>query len=785
MRIKSVHIVNFGKLHEMKMELSSGLNVVRGDNGWGKTTLAAFVKAMLYGLASTSKRALRENERRMYLPWQGGPFGGSMEFEAGGKAYRAERFFGAKDRDDRFVLYDLATGLVSGDYSERLGEELFHMDRGAYERSCFLGQLKLPVSVNDSLNARLTRVEEDAGDMRNYERAMESLESRMKFYRKTGNRGEIAALQEERRRIRERMAGCREREEEKAGLQRKLREAKTRADRLQERENALRDRERELREMKDESARQEQYQLLKRRAEEATERLRLANVELARFERAPLGEEELDRLRERLYELRAVRAQADEAGRQERLAEERCAAVSERAVHGRRDVVRGQEEPEVGRAAEPESAVSAERRDGVRARLAAPLICGVLAALLLAAALFLLMQSGSAGSAASQNVAASAGAAAAWSAAMTIASGAPPLLIAAACILIVSAFLLYGRAVKENREEAENEARRAEEERALGEQLRELREKRDRLERQAEALRTEIARALRGPEDADGESLETLWRQERRDSLDYGRLCRECALRREAARTSREEFLELSRSLPQPRTEQEQRESTILQEPPEPSPPPGQREPSSPPEQPQPELALLLTLDRLLEELRQTGRERQETAAEAVRLESRIAMLEEYTARIPELSEAEQEFSERIREAEREYALLERTAALLREARDRFLARYLQKLKEQTGYYANLLEPEMETLPELNVALKPRLLEAGALREMESFSAGWQDLLWLSERFALMDALGGEEEAPAILDDPFVNLDDRKRRRAMELLEKMGERRQILYFACR
>ena len=100
MQIKKIHISNFGKLHEMQMDFSEGLNVINGENGWGKSTLAAFLKAMLYGMDVTTKRSLLENERRRYKPWQGGAYGGSMEFEANGKSYRMERFFGTKERED-------------------------------------------------------------------------------------------------------------------------------------------------------------------------------------------------------------------------------------------------------------------------------------------------------------------------------------------------------------------------------------------------------------------------------------------------------------------------------------------------------------------------------------------------------------------------------------------------------------------------------------------------------------------------------------------------------------
>ena len=85
MRSIRIHIENFGGLQDFDLEFQPGLNRISAANGWGKTTAAAFLKAMFYGLESTSRRSLRENERKKYLPWQGGAYGGSMDFSAGGK----------------------------------------------------------------------------------------------------------------------------------------------------------------------------------------------------------------------------------------------------------------------------------------------------------------------------------------------------------------------------------------------------------------------------------------------------------------------------------------------------------------------------------------------------------------------------------------------------------------------------------------------------------------------------------------------------------------------------
>ena len=72
MRIIGLHVQNFGGLCDHTETFAEGLNLRLHPNGWGKSTLAVFIKAMLYGLPATTKRSLIENERKRYFPWNGG-----------------------------------------------------------------------------------------------------------------------------------------------------------------------------------------------------------------------------------------------------------------------------------------------------------------------------------------------------------------------------------------------------------------------------------------------------------------------------------------------------------------------------------------------------------------------------------------------------------------------------------------------------------------------------------------------------------------------------------------
>ena len=106
MKLIRCHVENFGKLSDFDYSFADGLNCLRQDNGWGKTTLANFIKAMFYGLPVTTKKNLVENERKKYTPWQGGNYGGNLIFEIKQKQYRIERFFGKKEAEDVYNLID-------------------------------------------------------------------------------------------------------------------------------------------------------------------------------------------------------------------------------------------------------------------------------------------------------------------------------------------------------------------------------------------------------------------------------------------------------------------------------------------------------------------------------------------------------------------------------------------------------------------------------------------------------------------------------------------------------
>ncbi len=193
MRMIECSIAGFGRLCSEHFSFNNGLNSILAKNGQGKSTLAAFICAMLYGLSDTKKQSLEDNDRKKFAPWQGGTFGGSLTILTQRGTYRIERSFGKKASEDTFLLYDAKTGRLSGDFSANIGEELFGIDRDGFLRTVFLSERTLSEkNENRSVSAKLSGTTGISADMGELDTALAVLEEQRRIYSKKGGAGIIS-----------------------------------------------------------------------------------------------------------------------------------------------------------------------------------------------------------------------------------------------------------------------------------------------------------------------------------------------------------------------------------------------------------------------------------------------------------------------------------------------------------------------------------------------------------------------------------------------------------------
>lgn len=146
MIIEKIVIKSFGLLTDMTLEFSNTVNVIEGRNESGKSTIAAFIKYMLYGFDNTEPDDA-PSERRKRINWESGVASGSMYVNVKGKRYLITRTTTPTDNGSARASYkeessivDLETGSPAfGRMSA--GEVFFGVEREMFENTAFIGQI--------------------------------------------------------------------------------------------------------------------------------------------------------------------------------------------------------------------------------------------------------------------------------------------------------------------------------------------------------------------------------------------------------------------------------------------------------------------------------------------------------------------------------------------------------------------------------------------------------------------------------------------------------------------
>ena len=146
MIIEKITINSFGHLSNLSLDFSESVNVIEGQNEAGKSTIAAFIKYMLYGFEPTEE-AGAVGERKKRINWDTGIAEGSMNVSVKGKKYLINRSTavtteqgGRTSYKEESSIIDLENGTPAFGKLPA-GEVFFGVDRELFENTAFLGQL--------------------------------------------------------------------------------------------------------------------------------------------------------------------------------------------------------------------------------------------------------------------------------------------------------------------------------------------------------------------------------------------------------------------------------------------------------------------------------------------------------------------------------------------------------------------------------------------------------------------------------------------------------------------
>ena len=133
MVILGLNIAAFGKLSNKEIPLRPGTNVITGDNESGKTTIAVFLKSMLYGMEEG------DNVYERYYPFGfSGVYGGSLTILSEDRVYELKRSFLKSNPDLSITCTE--DGEALEDPEGWLEENRGGLSRAEYEASGYIAQ---------------------------------------------------------------------------------------------------------------------------------------------------------------------------------------------------------------------------------------------------------------------------------------------------------------------------------------------------------------------------------------------------------------------------------------------------------------------------------------------------------------------------------------------------------------------------------------------------------------------------------------------------------------------
>ena len=212
MIIEKIVIKSFGAINDMTLEFSPKINVIEGQNEAGKSTIAAFIRYMLYGFDSTDGGDCSEHQKR--ISWKTGRAEGMMFVKVQGKRYQITRSTTPTDNSPRPTykeessIVDLETG--SPAFGKRsAGDVFFKVDSSLFDNTAFIGQLGDSSFSEERVTESIENIIFSGNEKINSQRAINSLSEKMEeLIHKNGNGGAIYELAKRELEIEEKLEAC-------------------------------------------------------------------------------------------------------------------------------------------------------------------------------------------------------------------------------------------------------------------------------------------------------------------------------------------------------------------------------------------------------------------------------------------------------------------------------------------------------------------------------------------------------------------------------------------------
>lgn len=747
MKLLRCYVQNYGKLHEFSYDFNNGLNIILQENGWGKSTFASFIKSMLFGLPSTTKHDLDQNERAKYTPWQGGSFGGWLEFTLDGLPYRVERTFGETKSKDKVKFYDLKTNQEIED--ENFVENKLGINADTFMRSTFVEQGVFSTASNESIKARLGKLLQNDSNFELSAVDKKLLEKQTSYRLLKGKGGKIYNLEMEQVDARQKIAEASAAAQEIKVLSQKMTEINTQSEIIEQQIKVLRETQDRINEQKAKQGMREYYQNLVQDYEKAKQKH--AEI-LQSFGATPPTKDDLIRLDEiqRKYEQLRLKLETFETNSQsQKMAELKGyfavgVPTDEELTHASDLLKRLRSMPD---------------EDGIKAINQKPKSTkpsGIIAAalggiILVLAVIFGFVQSrliiGIAGLVVGL---------------VAIGVGLYHILKKPENLINVVGYYPVGerndlierleRFVTKYGEDASHFEDAIYNIRYKKQQLAELQQNGEQIAEQKDELIKEVQKN----HDVLTEYYATYFDKTDDFTQCYHDLTGKC---RELAFASKD-------------IEDKQKKIEEF------------RDKQQIPEDEESNASVNTDTDVLRKQIVEQESRKDEFAEQQNKIKSQIYSLSRSADTLEFYTNKVAELDEQLAEANERWEIIKLTREMLLEAKDNLTSKYLAPLCGAFGEFSDKLLGEKFDGVSIDTDLNVLIETQGAKKDTKYFSQGIRDVIELCLRLALVKVLFDGDMPPLILDDPFYNLDDKKMKNAMELVHELSSEVQVVYLAC-
>ena len=731
MKILSCYITGFGKFEKQSFNFTSGLNCIHGENGWGKTTLAEFIASMLYGIDGGRSKNISVNTRLHYAPFTSAQFGGTLTFEYAGRAYRIERFFGKTPAFDSVKIYDKNNMPCYdfGDKAEKLGETLLGMDKDSFTRCVYLPQGESGGELTGDIKTRLVSLLSVNGAQSGAQSALERLENAERALRakRKPAKGKLDEIDEKMQYYREKQAECLRAQEQYNQI---LTDTQTLTSRVNELKTQLQSVSEQIAEYTQKSqrlAKLSEFSQIRAKRDETKERLnRLQEF----FNQTNAQTVNLAGLKTAVDEYYAVKAEIDELQKSVEEFSDRATkiesvktriSVNEEMLQNYKEMMAQQ-----NKKADKDKPKRKRRRKGDSGNffLVLSLVVAMFGAMLLETRTGLAIAL---------------------------------LSVGAIGIIVLGSIMVQGagqsgkyagvdKALRNSYEELFTQTlalkkelvklMQADEEQLL---LKKIEEKKARLLALDNAIKSFLSNFAFGEIYDYRSAYQTL--QERIDDyISCASVIEECNAQLGVDDSADDESVGAWVS--------------------------G------------------VDIDALRQSYARQSGEMETLTAQTARRYAEAENYEKIAVQLQDFRAQEQRLALEKTRLENKLVAIKTAKELLIRARANMASRYLQPVEKKVREYAQILGfPFGEIV--FSADGQPLITMQGATREMDYYSVGLQDLLWLCVRLALVETLFTKELPPLLLDDPFVNLDDDKTARVKALVKTLSSKFQVIYLTCK